>query len=154
AVSATLLLLLLPGALATVLDPRIARLSTQGDDPSLDMVETKSLRHVSLIVGVTALGLAGALEFLVVPVFGPEYRASINLGVTLLPGTAALGVTAVLAATLVGRGKPLYSLYAALIATPFTVALYAVLIPWLHATGAAVASTISYSATFLLFCHF
>jgi O-antigen/teichoic acid export membrane protein len=154
AVSLTLPVLLLPSALATVLDPRIARLSTVGDDPSLEMVETKSLRHVSLIVGVTTLGLAGAVEFLVVPVFGSAYRASINLGLILLPGTAALGVTAVLAATVIGRGKPLYSLYAALIATPVTLALYGVLIPWRHATGAAVASTVSYAGTFLLFCHF
>jgi Na+-driven multidrug efflux pump len=58
----------------------------------------------------------------------------------------------VLAATVVGRGHPRYSLYIALITTPLTIAMYVVLIPWLHATGAALASTLSYVCTLLLFC--
>ncbi len=105
AVSATTLLLLLPRALSTVLYPRIARLSA-GEIADREMVETKSLRHVSLIVGVTTLGLAAALELLVVPVFGAAYRSTTDLGLILLPGAAAMGLSQVLGATIIGRGKP------------------------------------------------
>lgn len=154
AVSGTTLLLLLPRALSAVLYPRVARLSIGGQEGTLEMVETRSVRHASLIVIVSSLGMAAALELLVVPVFGADYRATINLGLLLIPGAAALGIASVLAATFVGRGHAVYSLYGALVTTPLTILLYVTLIPWLQATGAALASTISYLAGFLLVCWF
>jgi len=154
AVRATTLLLLLPEALSSVLYPRVARLSAEGDQRTREMVETKSLRHVGLIVGIGMVGMAAALELLVVPVFGGAYRPAINLALILLPGAAAIGISTVLAATVVGRGRPMYSVYAALVTTPLTVVMYVTIIPALHATGAAVASTLSYLCTFVLFCVF
>ena len=154
AVSATTLLMLLPRSLSAVLYPRVARLSASGDERAREMVETKSLRHVSLIVGVTTLAMAAALELLVVPVFGADYKPAIDLGLILLPGAAAIGISTVLAATVVGRGAPMYSLYSTFLTTPLTIAMYATMIPWLQANGAALASTLSYISTFLLFCLF
>lgn len=154
AVSATTLLMLLPRALSAVLYPRVARLSASGDEEAREMVETKSLRHVSLIVAATTIGMAAALEFLIVPVFGADYRPAVNLGLILLPGAAAIGISTVLAATVVGRGKPNYSLWGACITTPVTIAMYATMIPWLHASGAALASTLSYLGSFVLMCWF
>jgi O-antigen/teichoic acid export membrane protein len=154
AVAATSVLWLLPGALSDVLFPRVARLSAAADEDDREFVETKSLRHVSLIVAVTTIAVAVALELLVVPIFGAEFEGSINLGLILLPGVALLGISGVLAATIVGRGKPIYSLYVVLMVTPPTIALYATLIPRLGATGAALASTLSYSFNFFLVCWF
>ena len=71
----------------------------------------------------------------------------------LLPGTAAIGLSTVLGATVVGRGQPILAMYVALIVTPFTVVMYATLIPSIGATGAALASTISYLGTFALWCY-
>jgi O-antigen/teichoic acid export membrane protein len=150
AVAATSLLWLLPRALSDVLYPRVARLSTTGDDAALEMVETKSLRHVSLMTIVTVPLLVVALEFLVVPIFGPGYEPAINLALILLPGVALTSVTGVLVSSVVGRGKPMYTLYAGLVTLPLTLALYAGLIPWLEASGAALASSISYLFSFLL----
>lgn len=154
AVSATALLMVLPRSLSAVLYPRVARLSVSGDHVKRAMVEAKSLRHVSLIVVLTSIAMAAGLELLVVPVFGADYRPAIKLGLILVPGAAAIGVSTVLAATVVGRGKPTYSLYGALITTPITIAMYGTLIPSFHATGAALASTLSYLLSFVLFCHF
>ena len=154
AVALTSLLWLLPKALSDVLFPRVARLSAGDEDSTRDMVETKSLRHVSLVTIVSVIAFVPALELLVVPVFGAEFRPAINLGLILLPGAAAIGISAVLAATIVGRGKPEYSLYGALIVTPPTIVLYAVLIPWLGDVGAALASTLSYLGAFLLVSWF
>lgn len=154
AVSAATLLMLLPRALSSVLYPRVARLSASGEEETREMVETKSLRHVSLIVGITTLGMAAALELLVVPIFGADYEPSINLGLILLPGAAAIGIATVLGVTVIGRGKPNYSLYSTLVTTPLTVVMYATMIPWLQATGAAIASTLSYFCSLVLFSHF
>lgn len=154
AVSATTLLWLLPGALSDVLFPRIARLSGGQDAAEREAVETKSLRHATLIVLVTTIALAVILQLLVVPVFGVQFRPTIDLAFILLPGAAAVGLTWVLAAIMVGRGKPSYSLYSSLATTPVTIAMYATLIPSFGATGAAVGSTLSYLASFLISCGF
>jgi len=150
AVSITSLLWLLPRALSDVLFPRVARLSGAADEDAREMVETKSVRHASLVVGLGSLAIIVGLVLLVVPVFGSAFRGTTALGLILLPGTAVIGIGSVLAATVVGRGKPIYSLYTTLVTTPITIALYAALIPTLHATGAAIASTISYCSSFVL----
>jgi O-antigen/teichoic acid export membrane protein len=152
AVALTSLLWLLPRAVSDVLYPRVARFSREGEEDQRELVERKSLRHVSLVTIVSTLLLVAVLEVLVVPVFGEEFRPAVNLGLILLPGAAAIAVSSVLAATVVGRGKPVYSLYVALVITPLTIVLYAIVIPWLEADGAAIASTVSYLGTFLLWC--
>jgi O-antigen/teichoic acid export membrane protein len=144
---------LLPSALGGVLFPRVAHLdSLEGRSAveQLEMVETKSVRHATIVsVGGAAI-VALVLLFLVVPIFGSEFEPATELGLILLPGATALGIAVVLSSTISGRGKPVYSLYSALIVTPVTVALYAWLIPWLDASGAALASTISYCLSFVL----
>jgi antigen flippase len=154
AVAVTALVWLLPGALSEVLFPRVARLRGCEAEVAREMVETKSVRHASLAVATTTLLLAAALVLLVVPVFGEGFRPAVTLGLILLPGAALIGIASVLAATIVGRGKPIYTLYGALVVTPLTVLLYAALIPWLHAEGAAVASTLSYFGSFILTARF
>jgi O-antigen/teichoic acid export membrane protein len=155
AVAVTQVLWLLPQGLSDVLFPRVAQLSARDDSEThREMVEVKSLRHVTLTVAVSAVVLALALLLLVVPIYGESFRESIDLGLILLPGVALIGVSGVLSATIVGRGKPIYSLYIALITTPLTIGLYAVLIPALDAKGAAIASSASYAASFVLACLF
>lgn len=153
AVAAASLLWLVPQALSGVVFPRVARLHAgDGLDAKahLEMVEVKSLRHVTLAVVAVTLLVAAALPLLVVPIYGEEFRPAIGLGLILLPGTALLGIAAVLQATIIGRGKPTLPLYTAVVVTPLTIVLYAALIPWLEATGAALASSISYTANFVL----
>jgi O-antigen/teichoic acid export membrane protein len=148
AVAITSLMSLLPGALSSVVFPRVARLSEDADASTREMVETKSVRHASLATMVSAAVIAVGLVFLVVPIFGSAFEASIHLGLILLPGAAAIGISTVIAATVVGRGKPSYGLYGALIVTPVTIVMYLTLIPWLDQDGAAIASSLSYIGTF------
>jgi O-antigen/teichoic acid export membrane protein len=128
----------------------VAALTAGGEGARRDLVEAKSLRHLALIVVVTGALLAAALVLLVVPIYGEEFRGSVDLGLILLPGMALLGLTGALGAAIVGRGRPGLSLLVAAITTPVTIVLYLVLIPALDATGAALASTLSYVATFAL----
>jgi O-antigen/teichoic acid export membrane protein len=149
AVAVTSVLWLLPQALADVLFPRVAALSAAHEEAHRDFVEAKSLRHTVLVAVVGALVLALALILLVVPIYGPGFRDSVALGLIRLPGVALVGISATLGATTIGRGKPEYGLYTMLVVTPLTLVLYATLIPAYHATGAALASSLSFTAAFL-----
>ncbi|MDX6642090.1 MAG: hypothetical protein QOD76_52, partial [Solirubrobacteraceae bacterium] len=89
-----------------------------------------------------------AVGLLLVPaVYGSGFEPAVEYGYILIPGVALFGVGSVLAAIVVGKGHPRYSLYNALIVTPPTLALYALLVPSLKGDGAALASTISYAAS-------
>ena len=77
-------------------------------------------------------------------VYGSRFSGAIGYGMVLLPGVAMFGIASVLAATINGRGHPEYSLRTALISTPPSLVLYAVLIPLFEGWGAAIASTASY----------
>jgi O-antigen/teichoic acid export membrane protein len=153
AVGVTSVLWLLPQALSDVLFPRVAALSASTHASAEEhraFVEAKSLRHTTLLVVTATAVLALALLLLVVPVYGPDFDESIALGLIRLPGVALLGIAGVLSATIIGRGRPEFGLYTALITTPVTLALYALLIPAYEATGAALASSISFALSFAL----
>jgi O-antigen/teichoic acid export membrane protein len=151
AVSITSAVWLLPQALADVMYPRVAALSAASGadaEAARRRAEEKCLRHCVLVIlvasAVGALGLLG----LVVPIFGVGFTASVTLGLVLLPGCALLGFYAPLSAAVVGRGRPDLVLRSNLVVTPLTVVLYLVLIPSLHALGAALASSIAYALCF------
>lgn len=157
AIAVTSVLLLLPQALSDVLFPRVAALSagSRADDhASRAFVEAKGMRHAVIVILATTVVIAAALVILVVPVYGPQFRPAIELGLILLPGVALIGIGQILSATIVGRGRPIYSLYSALIVTPVTIGLYLWLVPALGAEGAALAKTASYTLSFALALHF
>jgi O-antigen/teichoic acid export membrane protein len=142
---------LLPHALSEVVFPRVATLSARADGQAeRAMVEAKGVRHAVLMISGGTAVIAAALLLLVVPVFGEAFRPAIELGLILLPGVALLGIGQVLSAIIVGRGRPQYLLYAALIVTPLTVAGYVLLVPALGATGAALVKTLSFTLSFAL----
>jgi O-antigen/teichoic acid export membrane protein len=154
AVAVSSVLWLLPGGLSDLLFPRVAQLGGPGGETQRDMVEAKALRHATLVVGTTSVLLAAVVDVVIVPVFGEGFEPAIALTLILIPGAALAALARVLAASVVGRGRPTLALRVALITTPLTVILYVVLIPWLHASGAALASTLSYSTSFLLFAWY
>jgi O-antigen/teichoic acid export membrane protein len=157
AVAVTSVLWLLPQALSDVLFPRVAALSASSERAAEDQrafVEAKSLRHTTLLVVASGAALALALVLLVVPIYGPEFGESAILGLIRLPGMALIGIGGSLSAAVVGRGRPEYSLYGALISTPATMVLYAALIPSLGAMGAALASSLSFTMNFVVAAFF
>jgi O-antigen/teichoic acid export membrane protein len=143
---------ILPSALQTVLFPRTARLDT-GDEPAdgaltdVELAASRGTRQTVLLLIPTAAVLVFTLLVLVPLLYGPSFHRTIELGLILVPGTLALGLARVLVAVTAGRGHPQYSLYGRLIDMPITAVLYFVLIPAHGATGAAVASSVSYALT-------
>lgn len=154
AIAVTAVLWLIPSALSEVLFPRIAALSASGAGEARAFVEAKSLRFTVLLVLLALPILTAPLLVLVEPVYGADFHPTIELALILLPGVALMGVSGVLSATIVGRGKPEYSLYIALIVTPLTLLAYALLIPAADARGAALAKSLSYVVSFALTVYF
>jgi O-antigen/teichoic acid export membrane protein len=154
ALSVTALCWLLPSALQAVILPRTADLdvhATSGHEAAneAELTAIRGVRHG--VVLTLASALATVVLLAIVPlVYGPKFERTVWLGLILLPGVAALGVAKITSAITTGRGFPQYSLYAGLIDVPITAVLYLTLIPSLGATGAAIASSVSYGVTTVL----
>lgn len=141
--------IIVPRALSAVVMPRVAALGTNEGRAEQEFVTGKSVRHSVLLAPVTCAVLSAGV--LAIPlVFGGEYREAVVPGLVLVPGVVMIGIAGVLAANVVGRGRPEYSLYGTLIVTPPTIAAYALLIPEYGIFGAAAASTGSYAASLVV----
>ncbi len=146
---------ILPGALQAVILPRIATLdaAAQRGEAALDENDAtvaRSMRHGVLLALPTAAGLAFLLAAGVPLLYGPAFDDAVLYGFLLLPGVVAGGVGKVAAGALTGRGRPGFTLAPMLITTPLTVAAYLLVIPGHGATGAAIVSSISYTASTLI----
>jgi O-antigen/teichoic acid export membrane protein len=134
-------------AVGGVLFPRVAALSSHADSDKLLDTETRALRHATLALvlgaGLSTLILLTLLE----PIFGARFVPARVPGLVILPGMAALGLAGAFYASLAGRGRAGYALTAGLTLAPISILLYLVLIPRFGATGAALASTIAYTAS-------
>ena len=141
AVSVVAPLRLIPGALGTVLLPRLAGASESDAAAFTAAVVRPSI----LLMLIAALALAGAGALGIPLLFGRDYAPAVVPFLVLLPGVTAVTVSRVLARyfAAVGRQRALVVLLAA--ALLLNVALNYVLIPRAGIVGAALASLISYS---------
>jgi O-antigen/teichoic acid export membrane protein len=146
ALSLTSLQLLVPYSLSRLVIPRIASLHSPSAAASRAEITTRAVRHAFVLAITSALAMSAGL-LLVPSIFGAGFTETVRLGWILIPGTAALGVANVIGATVTGRGKPGSLLKVAAVVTPITLGFYFALVPSMHASGAAVASTLSYTMT-------
>jgi O-antigen/teichoic acid export membrane protein len=145
AVAVTMVLPLVPTALGSVLFPRLARLGAVEAAAEASRTVQKAMRHAVAIALAGSAVLAVILIFAVVPIWGPSFAESRGLGLILLPGTAALCLTTVANAALIGVGRPDRVLTAGAIAAFCALVLYATLIPAGGSAGAAIASSVTYA---------
>jgi O-antigen/teichoic acid export membrane protein len=139
---------MIPWAVSSVLLPRVAAIS--GDDEDAAEVEGKALRHTVLVMVASSLALIPLLIVGIPLVYGDDFRPAATLAILLLPGVACLGVSSVLVSATAGRGHPRYAMINGLLTTPLAIVLYIVLIGADGATGASIASSISYIFAFVL----
>jgi O-antigen/teichoic acid export membrane protein len=143
---------ILPGALQAVVLPRVAALGAAAErgeasyDES-DATVARSMRHGILLTIPTGVGLAVLLAAGVPLLYGSKFTDAILYGFLLLPGVLAGGVGKVAAGALTGRGRPGYTLLPLVAVTPPTVLAYVLVIPGSGAVGAAIVSSISYTAS-------
>jgi O-antigen/teichoic acid export membrane protein len=105
---------------------------------------------VLLVTAVAAVAAAAVAPIVIPAVFGNEFDGSVLPFVFLLPGTAALAGTKILAAYVFSRGRPMINAQIALATLVITVALDLVLIPAFEVTGAAAASSVAYCCSLAL----
>lgn len=126
--------------------------SARRDDESLGQASRVS----TIFTAAAALAVWGASWILVPPLFGDEFRPSIDLIGVLLAGTVVGNVGSVLAAGLSARGKPLLRSIAILIGVGVNVVGIFLLVPILGAMGAAIAAAVANAITgmvVLAFAH-
>lgn len=150
ALAVTALAWSLPTALTAVLFPRTADVDAAAAQGAAggefaDASAVRAMRHTVLQMVPTAAAVTLLILVAVPLLYGPAFHETIKLSFILLPGVVALGLAKVASGIFSGRGFPEYAQRSALISTPITVGLYFALIPPLEATGAAIASSVSYS---------
>ena len=142
---------MLPGAIATVLFPRISSLK----DIEANNLTPRIARHTFLIIFVLSLILALIARPLIKILFGSVFLPSVMPLIILLPGIIALGGCKILTADLAGRGKPQFGTYAAFVSLAVNIPLNLWLIPKWGICGAAFASSVAYiTATLIVMVAF
>lgn len=131
---------MLPGAIATVLFPKISSLK----DKEANNLTPRIARHTFLIIFVLALILALIARPVIKILFGSVFLPSVMPLIILLPGIIALGGCKILTADLAGRGKPQFGTYAAFVSLVVNIPLNLWLIPKWGISGAAFASSVAY----------
>lgn len=143
AVQITDLLLVLPGAVGSLLFPRVAA----GGSASNPAFTAKVCRLAAAATASGCLAAAVAAGLGIVPVFGEPYHDAIRCVWVLLPGVLCVALQGILANDLAGRDYPVFipAMWIALLAV--NVGLNVALLPRLGIVAAAWSSTIAYAGS-------
>lgn len=136
----------LPNATAYVIFPKSA-------ESCKEVMNRFTPRVCATVFGVTATGALGLVVFgkwAIVFVCSTRFIEAYAPMVALLPGVVLLGVSKILSNDIAGRGYPQYNSIIAGVSLVPTIALNVLLIPEMGVLGASLASTLSYSLSFLL----
>lgn len=148
-VSVAELLLTIPMAVNTVTYPTIASLRGAARE-RLALLSTGLTLY---IVSGTAVVLGVLVEWLIPLAFGPAFRGSIVPARWLLPGMVSLAVVRVLTNAAAGSGHPEVYTRTTLAGVLLTIPLDLVLIPRMGVLGAALASSLAYTASGIMAVH-
>jgi O-antigen/teichoic acid export membrane protein len=136
------LLWFVPNALGNVLSPKVAAEQEGSWDLTL---------RLSRILWVFVLCAAVVVALVAIPtiplLFGREFAAASLPLLFLIPGVVATAAANPVSAHLMGTGRPVFGAAAAAVNLTVNVVANLALIPVLGASGAALASTLSYSAS-------
>lgn len=138
----------IPEPLSRVVQPYIY--SSDGDAMMrrFKVIARLNFTSVALLCAFTGLIAPWLLPWL----FGDEFAGSVTALRVLLPGIVLCCAYKLLAVVLTQRGLLRFNLYGAIIAAVITVVLDLVLIPRTGIVGAAMASTVAYSAILIVTC--
>jgi O-antigen/teichoic acid export membrane protein len=129
-----------PRTVALVFLPHIAASTHQ----EAERITPVICRQTGLLSLLAALALAVAGPLVIVVFFTEQFLPAVLPLWLLLPGIVVSSLARPLASYQLGRGRPLISLYVAVLSTPLSLVAYLLLIPSFGIAGAAVASSFSY----------
>lgn len=136
-------------AMTMVLFDRAAK---EQDSQSIS-ITSSSLRFSISVAVVISIGLLLCTPWLIHLLFGPAFLDGVWALILLLPGTILMNAERVLHGFFYGSGKPEYNLYSSLLAVAIMLVGNFFLTPWLGINGAAIASTLAYSASAFLLLY-
>jgi O-antigen/teichoic acid export membrane protein len=131
---------ILTGAVGFALLPHLT--SARDRDPAL---AAQVARHVLVWTGLACLGLFVLADVVVRTLYSTDFAPAVSPLRWLLPGILTLSVARVIVGEILARKKPELNLVASVLATTVNLAANLVLIPRLGITGAAIASSLSYT---------
>ncbi|MFC1912772.1 flippase [Chloroflexota bacterium] len=138
-------------AVKTIIFPVVA----SADPSKSSEIAAEASRHTLFLSLLACLGLGIIAKWAIEVVYGSEFLPSYMPLLILLPGIIAVSVGAVAAAYLAGVGKPIFATYASLVSMGVNVGLNLIFIPKWGTTGAALATSISYTlVSFILIFYF
>ena len=135
-------LFFLPTALAYVQRPDLVRAARR----EATRVTARVFRVAALITAATALVMVAAAPVLCAGIFGEEFRGSIDDLRVLVGGAFGIVALKLFGNALVAQGFPVLQSAAIAVGFACTVVLDVLLIPSLGGLGAALASTLAYTA--------
>jgi O-antigen/teichoic acid export membrane protein len=140
------LLWYIPNSLSSTLFPKVSSL----DETVATRITAQSSRQ-TLLVSLPLALMFGAAGIILIPFFyGAAFAPAVAPFLWLLPGILSMAVSKIISAHLSGRGKPQYATYTSGITVVVTVILDLILIPSRGIVGAAIASSIAYTASAVL----
>ncbi|WP_281974574.1 oligosaccharide flippase family protein [Halobacillus litoralis] len=134
-------------AISTVLFPKISSLESFKERNQLTSAITRVLLLFSILIGLTLYFSASWLTNIL---FGNEYASATKVFQLLIPGVVLGSVSKIIANDIAGRGRPELNMYVSFIIVGINIILNIILIPLYGISGAAVATTTSYSVNFII----
>ena len=132
-----------PAAVGTVIFARTPGLSAEEANRTTPQI----CRNTFFITILAALVLFALGKPIITLLFGTAFLPALKPLYILLPGVVVLGGAKVLSNEIAGRGKPIVGTIAAGVSLAVNIPLNLLLIPRMGISGAALASTVSYSLT-------
>jgi O-antigen/teichoic acid export membrane protein len=139
-----MMLMMLPGVIATLLFPRVA--ARRDETGELTCVVTRHTAFVMLIICL----ISAPLSFILPLLYGAAFADVTLQLLILLPGVYLIGLESVMVQYFNAMGLPAAIPLFWLMTLMVNVALVFALVPVLGARGAALASTVSYALIFIL----
>jgi O-antigen/teichoic acid export membrane protein len=135
----------LSSSVTLVLMPRLTEMSSERAAETAPLACRDTLLASVLAAIVLIIISPLAIDIL----FGDEFSPARTPLLLLMPGIVAASATRVLGSYLFSQGRIIYNTYATFIALGLTIALDFLFIPWLEVEGAAIASSIAYTASLI-----
>lgn len=136
-------LLFLPGIVGTLIFASTSALSTE----DANRLTPKICRNTLFLTFLFAAIFFAVSKYAILLLYGVDFFPAVQPLWILLPGAIALSLDKVLGNEITGRGKPIVGTIIAAISLVINIPLNLLLIPRMGIIGAALATSISYSAT-------
>ena len=138
-------------AASTVLFPKVA---AENNKEKLKKFTPKVVKNVTFITTIAAILIALFSYWLIIILYSKTYISSVAVLRALLVGIVALSADRIMANDISGRGYPMINTYRGIITVIINIALNILWIPKYGIVGAAWASSVSYTASFLTALYF